>query len=457
MRVATTGDTAQQPHPAECATARPGLVICATTVRVSESAGSGPDIGSLWAPRFPSPDLLAAAAGLFQARPHWNGEEGPRPRIVIAPGVIALERPDLARRERALARAEHRRELDVQLLAARLLAGEDDDRDEPETTQITGWSRRSRARMIRRLAEIDWTEMFGRGLPAMVTLTYPGDWETVVPTGRAAKRHLQTFFKRFARAWGVDWVGVWKLEFQRRGAPHMHLFMVPPQGLAGAHLEEEHRAALAAWVPGSPKPRRRPVAFDGLPFYEWLSATWADIVAHPDPEQRRRHQLAGTGVDFAEGMRSADPKRLAIYFAKHGTYAAKEYQHDVPKLWQEPGAGPGRFWGYRGLSPVRQQVELDWDEYLLISRTLRRLSQRTRVWDHTEKAYVWRKSMRYARVPRRPIEDPVTGEVRHRQMRRVLQPVRRLRGSSGFVTLNDGPATASALARLRAACLVTEP
>lgn len=454
MRIATSSDAPEVPHAdAGNAPGGPGLVICARTVRVSESAGSGPDLGNLWTPRFPTPELLDAAAGLFQPVPHWDGHEGPRPRVVIAPGVIALERPDLARRERALDRARRRHDLDVQLLAAKLAAEEDED-EEPSTVQINGWSRRSRARMIRRLAEIDWTPMLARDqVPAMVTLTYPGKWEAVAPDGKAVKRHLMAFYKRFSRAWGTDWQGIWKLEFQRRGAPHIHLYMVPPQGLSGAHLREQHAEALQAWTPGQPKPRLRPVAFDELPFREWLSLTWADIVGHPDPEQKRRHVAAGTGVDFAEGMRSSDPKRLAVYFAKHGTFAAKEYQHQVPELWQAPGAGPGRFWGYRGLSPIRRQVELGWDEYLLISRTLRRLSRRTRVWDHTTQKHVWRKAMRYQHVPRGLRIDFETGEVSHRQKRRVLRPVRRLRGSSGFVTVNDGANTAAMLARLRETCL----
>jgi hypothetical protein len=52
-----------------------------------------------------------------------------------------------------------------------------------------------------------------------------------------------------------------------------------------------------------------------LDFRRWLSITWADIVAHPDPEQRRRHRIAGTGVDYAEGIRLTDPRRMAVYFA----------------------------------------------------------------------------------------------------------------------------------------------
>lgn len=441
----------------------PGLVICAITSRVSEPAGQGLEengfdfdgmFGDLWAPKFPTPELLDAAAGLFEARPHWDGREGPRPRISIAPGVIALERPDLARRERAAEKAIRGHRIDVDLLAARIAAGNDDQDDEPTTEQITGWSPRSRARMIRRMAEIDWTPMLSAdALPGMVTLTYPGDWEQVAPDGACSKCHVETLFKRYARAWGAEWVGVWKLEFQFRGAPHYHLYMVPPLGKSGAHLREEHERKLREWVPGTPKPRMRPVKFEGLIFREWLSLTWADIVNHPDPEQKRRHIAAGTGVDYAEGMRTSDPKRLAVYFAKHGTFADKQYQHNVPELWQAPGAGPGRFWGYRGLSPVRRQVEIDWDEYLLIGRTLRRLSKRIRIWNPETNTYEWRKAMRFRSVPRGRKLDPKTGESVPRQYRKVLRPIKRMQGSSGFVTVNDGAAIASQLARLRETCL----
>jgi hypothetical protein len=441
-----------------------GLVICAITARISEPAGqeleeNGLDLdwglGDLWAPKFPTPELLDAAARLFQARPNWDGREGQRPRIVIAPGVIALERPDPARKERAAERALRRHAIDVELLAARIAAGDDDQDDEPTTEQITGWSRRSRARMIRRVAEIDWAPMLGVDLlPAMVTFTYSGKWEVVAATGEAVKKHLLLFYKRFARAWGYEWMGLWKLEFQWRGAPHIHLYMVPPTGKSGAHLREKHAQALREWAPGKAKPRMRPVKFEGLVFREWLSLTWADIVDHPDPEEKRRHIAAGTGIDYAEGMRTSDPKRLAVYFAKHGTFADKEYQHNVPELWQKPGAGPGRFWGYRGLKPIRRQVEIDWDEYLLIGRTLRRMSKRIRIWNPETNSYEWRKAMRYRQVPRgAPVVDEETGEVTHRRYRKVLRPIKRMQGSSGFVTVNDGAATASQLARLRETCL----
>lgn len=396
---------------------QPGLVIYARSARVS--VNGAPDlVDRLWRPSFPAADLVSAAAGLLPRREAWDGREGPRPRVVIGPGVLALEAPDLARRERAAERAVSRRRADVEALAAYLTEHGELPADERSSSrEITGWSRRSRARMVRRLAELDWSPLVGPGrIPAMITLTYPADWETVAPSGRVVKDHLRALQLRWRRAWGVPLIGVWKLEFQRRGAPHIHIFTVPPHGRAG-ELRRMTRV------------RRRAAVGDGLPFREWLSAVWADIVGHPDPEERRRHLAAGTGVDFAEGMRASDPRRLAVYFTKHGTYRDKEYQHEVPEAWRRPGHGPGRFWGYWGLKVATAAVELDWDHYVTLARTLRRYAR-------SQGALA---VVAVRRVDRR------TGVVRERRVRRR---VRRLRHQAGFLVVRDGPSLAAALARL---------
>jgi hypothetical protein len=39
-----------------------------------------------------------------------------------------------------------------------------------------------------------------------------------------------------------------------------------------------------------------PGAAIAVDFRRWLSITSADIVAHSDPEQRRKHRAAGTGT-----------------------------------------------------------------------------------------------------------------------------------------------------------------
>lgn len=86
--------------------------------------------------------------------------------------------------------------------------------------------------MVRTLAELDYTPLFADGdrLPAMITLTHPGDWETVASDGKNLKRRFEAWRKRYHRAWGEKLRCVWKLEFQRRGAPHLHLWMLPPRG-----------------------------------------------------------------------------------------------------------------------------------------------------------------------------------------------------------------------------------
>ncbi|MDQ3765051.1 MAG: hypothetical protein M3460_27155 [Actinomycetota bacterium] len=60
-------------------------------------------------------------------------------------------------------------------------------------------------------------------------------------------------------------------------------------------------------------------------FRPWLSITWAQIVAHPDGEEHRKHRLAGTGVDYAEGIRLTNPRRMAVCFAKYGITGDKDY------------------------------------------------------------------------------------------------------------------------------------
>jgi hypothetical protein len=192
---------------------------------------------------------------------------------------------------------------------------------------VTAWSVRSRRRMVRTLAECTFD---GHGW-AMVTLTYPGAWEQCAPSPKIAHDHVRTLQKRWERRWGVC-EAAWKLEFQRRGAPHFHLLV-----------------------------RIRSVA---LPVMRaWVAAQWFDIVKSGD----ERHLRAGTAVDVSwrgwEGSAA-----VARYFAKHGIWATKEYQHDVPEEWETSG----RWWGVWNLERVRQVVQLDDDAVVSARRLLRK-------------------------------------------------------------------------------------
>src|SRR5262245_28394097 len=116
---------------------------------------------------------------------------------------------------------------------------------------IRGFSRASRRRMLRWVQTID-REM--SGMPLFVTLTYPGDWPG---DPRRWKRDLDAWLKRLRRAQPAAWA-VWRLEPQRRGAPHYHLLVF---------------------------------GVDCLPI-EWLSRTWFEVVGSGD----LRHLVAGTQV-----------------------------------------------------------------------------------------------------------------------------------------------------------------
>lgn len=406
-----------------------GLVICAKSVRDTAEGGVDAELSAADALglRFPSPELVASAAALFEpAKPWSDGRDrlGVEPelgrfRITIGPGVVRLGWTSPVRAEKSSERAVKRHRLDVAAEEDRIKTGR--DVSNPPRSAITEWSRKSRAAMCRTFAELDYTPLVECGrVPAMVTLTYPGDWECVAPDGASVKRHMVLWRKRFQREWGEPARYIWKLEFQRRGAPHIHLWMAPPHGAGQS----------------------------GRKFRDWLSREWADIVGHADPEQRARHLLAGTAVDILNGLRACDPKRLAIYFTKHSSpngQGDKEYQHIVPDVWRRPGRGPGRFWGVHGLQRATAVVEIAQDSYLAVRRIIRRWSRSQAIYGDCTHRFPTAVVPRTAHVTVRRVERE-TGKVRTRRVhrRRLLCNQGGLPG--GYALVNDGPAFASQLA-----------
>ncbi|MCW2853485.1 MAG: hypothetical protein JWM84_3149 [Nocardioides sp.] len=441
---------------------------------------------------FAGAELVDVAASMFD-RPLYkagqiHGGAANRGRefyVSVSPGTVAVRMRDHDRVERTvgLARKSIHVHAAVSILGAESVLGPHgvgtsaqvfselqlDDDGAPRrqfvrsARTITEWSRKSRARMTRTMAELDYSPIFDLGRrTAMGTLTYPGDWQSVAPSGDAVKAHWRALVKRWARAWGGRPALVWKLEFQRRGAPHFHFFFAPEAGTALCSCD----ACLAVACSDRECDVADGPAHAHLDFKSWLSHAWAEVVGADNGHlggdgrtERERHRLAGTGIDYREGGRMTDPKRLAIYFTKHaGAGGGKEYQHRVPLEWQTPGNGPGRFWGYSGLVVARREVVLgNAREYVQLRRTLRRLTES--------------KGMtRDRRVPRGYVQMvTVDGETEWvppgteaGRMVEGAQPVRRRRRkvtrrasylgrggmAGGFVCVNDGPAVASALSRL---------
>lgn len=101
-------------------------------------------------------------------------------------------------------------------------------------------------------------------VPVFVTLTYPGEFSS---DALVWKKDLDDFSKRFRRRWSSGCF-VWRLEFQKRGAPHFHLLVW------GASYVE---------------------------LFTWVSRAWYQVVGSGD----QRHLMAGTRVEELRDYRGA--------------------------------------------------------------------------------------------------------------------------------------------------------
>jgi hypothetical protein len=186
---------------------------------------------------------------------------------------------------------------------------------------IDAFSEKSRRRL--RLAAVN-------AFPALTSqfvLTYPA----VFPEdGRISKYHVATFLKSFRQKFkGVPYL--WVLEFQRRGAPHYHLY-------TPLEVTEENR--------------------------QWLVKTWVRIACHghyvegpPSREYfeklREKYLRTATSVHEHESHFIKWDMGNGAYVCK---YLEKSNQKDVPDGY----LSVGRFWGSsRGLCPKPTWLEAD--------------------------------------------------------------------------------------------------
>lgn len=165
--------------------------------------------------------------------------------------------------------------------------------------KIKGFSRSSRRRLMRELAKV-----LRSCLPLFLTLTYPSEYPSEY---RVWKAQLRAFYKRIRRRWPrAAWF--WRLEFQKRGAPHFHLLM---------------------W---------------GVPYHEelkaWVSNAWYEVVASGDI----KHLRAGTNVQKVRSW-----KHMMAYASK---VVGKVLIGEVGKDGQAPDIEVGRWWGVEGAEDI---------------------------------------------------------------------------------------------------------
>lgn len=360
--------------------------------------------------RFASVDDVKACAEALQVRVGMH--VGPMPGgdvrafLRVSPGTVAVR---LAAVGQMLEVASDERLASGPVEAPELVLFEL-EQTKGTRAAITSWSSGSRRRMVRAIAELDlsgWAD--DGGVLCLVTFTLPDWWATVAPTGHAFKQLVDALRKRWLRSVATPWRGLWKLEFQRRGAPHMHTLMRVP-ALVGAER-----------------------------FEDWIRRTWADVCAGSLADDVRADYVAAgeydrhlrRGVDLSwSGVKFSDPRRTSVYFLKHSATSggsSKEYQNVVPDEWSGEGAGPGRFWGVWGLRPAVAELTLDWPAMVRARRILRGVARARAAQTEISRAH--------------GANDP--GAVWSMRKRRA----RSLTTAGGWVLVNDGVGLAYELGR----------
>ena len=165
----------------------------------------------------------------------------------------------------------------------------------------------------------------------LITLTYP----KIYPADSAEwKRHLDNLFRTLRRDYPQAWF-IWKLEPQKRGAPHYHLI---------GDLGVEMNIHLLR---------------------KYLSLTWYRICGTGDP----KHLKAGIQADYI----SDSLGKMKAYVCK---YVGKSDTGNNYPEW----ALPGRFWGIHGrehMPPVLVSiVNVSQEDYHRIKRLIRKWLQR---------------------------------------------------------------------------------
>ncbi len=158
---------------------------------------------------------------------------------------------------------------------------------------ITEFSNKSRYRLLKKINQLN-PDDFARFL--FVTLTYPSKYPL---DGEEHKLDLDAFLKRCKRKFGAVIAYLWKLEFQKRGAPHYHIFFYIPEGYNIYYIRR------------------------------WFSKNWYEVVQRFWETKLPEHHKAGTQVKQLSGLRQA------------GHYLSKY----VAKKEGETPENQGRFWG----------------------------------------------------------------------------------------------------------------
>lgn len=208
----------------------------------------------------------------------------------------------------------------------------------PQRGAITGFSARSRVRMLETLARLRYD-----GDMAFLTLTYPDEYPQDI---RTCKAHFEAFRRRWERAFPSSGA-IWKLEAQQRGAPHYHLLIALGGDDAQTVIRDTNHD-----TPCNPDTHRQHNELTAS-MERWALSVWTEIVDSGD----KHHAIHGAHVAPVKSRRHA-----YWYVSKYLGKTADDLQS-----W-------GRRWGRVGVLDLSLGVVTDMTprEYIHFRRLVRK-------------------------------------------------------------------------------------
>jgi len=208
---------------------------------------------------------------------------------------------------------------------------------------VTTFSKKSRTRLLRRLARADSDPAW------MVTLTYSGERDPAA--AREDLRRWAQQMHRLADRAGVDWCCVWRLESTRKGRPHFHCLVwesrrwSPPASLWRTREARENVRTHARRLERASGPDHSSAGRRWALQVATMTEAW---VRYSEPGQNDAAAARLRAVD----VRAVRNTRHAISYCSK--YIAKVTPGSEPSTVPGPCTFGGRQWGVSG---SRRMVE----------------------------------------------------------------------------------------------------
>ena len=232
---------------------------------------------------------------------------------------------------------------------------------------VSSFSKKSRTRLREFLQSIDWNSIEVNRIYE-ITLTYHNNFSK---DGKKIKNDLKKLIKNILYNYPKS-VIIWKLEYQRRGAPHYHLIMIAESPVElGDYLVMKN--GEFKFYNRETKTYLNNAGENGL--RNFIQLHWNRIT-----KEDAENFNSGIEVDRVRNS-SGLPHYLVKYVSKDRKFKEEDYQHDVPD-WMK---NAGQWWGCYN----KDLLNIGYDKILINHATYKEIEEAfERYWrDHGMKSY----------------------------------------------------------------------